>query len=464
MHPRQRYAPLKPQIAQLNPNSRFGRGVLGAWLINDDGGIRAASATENYPELILDAGPYSCHVYELMSSPDEMLTVDSPWGQGVYFPTGNYGEIRNDWGKFWAGLTAVSTFAIVRRRTTGALTNILNTGYSSTTNAKLQFDFTSADKLRYGARAGTEGLQNVVSDRTYGANEWFVVGGTARIVNGGGVYQLYTNGVQIASTGTINHSYSAFDGSFGTWKGHLGGLDYTLNVWANVDIVFCMHWGWELTPEDMAGLYLDPYQAFYRPELSRYEDSLTEEQVSYFIVNLAKNTGQNIRENVRTVLVDAPSAQIARDMAESLYEGDADWDDSAATLLEAATDPYAGSRWRIRVSGAPVPSPDIVDVSYTAQAGDDLGAVLDGLVAVLNGPGTPINTASRSGGTLTVAEGSQSYGDRTVTIEITPSGSSLPLPNRVGLPVDTITHQGSAGSGLGISFLDTGLPRILSTG
>jgi len=286
MHPRQRYVPLKPQIAQLNPNSRFGRGVLGAWLINDDGGIRAASATENYPELILDAGPYSCHVYENTSSPDEMLTVDSPWGQGVYFPTGNYGEIRNDWGKFWAGLTAVSTFAIVRRRTAGAQTNILNTGQLGTSTTKLQFDFTSANKLRYGTRAGIEGLQNVVSDRTYGANEWFVVGGTARIVNGGGVYRLYTNGEQIATTGTPLHSYSSFSAGYGGWKCHLGGIDYTLTTWADVDIAFCMHWGWELTPEDMASLYSDPFQAFYRPELARFENLLTEAQVSYFLVNL----------------------------------------------------------------------------------------------------------------------------------------------------------------------------------
>jgi hypothetical protein len=222
-----------------------------------------------------------------------------------------------------------------------------------------------------------------------------------------------------------------------------------------------MHWGWELTPEDMASLYADPFQAFYRPELSRFENLITEAQVSYFIVNLEKNTGQNITENVRTVVVDAPSSDAAKDMAESLFEGDADWDDATATLVEAASDPYAGSTWRIRVSGAPVPSPDIVDVEYVAQASDSLSAVLDGLIALLNGPGSPIRSASRVGNTLTVAGAGESLGDRTVTIDITPAGSRTPVPNRVGLPVDTITHQGSSGSALGIAFLDTGLPRVL---
>lgn len=467
MHPRQRIAVLKPQIALLNPRNRFARGVLGAWLFNDDGGLRGigAAPTENYPPRIHDAGPYLADAYELTSGPDEMRSVDSPWGSGVYFPAGNYGEIRNDWGKFWNGLTAISTFAICRNRTASQRSNILTAGYSSTSTAKFAFEFTFGNNLYYYSRAGTEGAQGVTSVQTFSANEWHVVGGSGRVVNGGGVYKLFVDGKRIATTGTPNHSYSSFNGNFGTWPCRLGATDYTNTTWANIDIVFCMHWGWELTEEDFASLAADPYQAFHGVESSRYADFLLgEPPVPHYIVSLPKNTGQTVVSGDRTFIVEAASAAIAKNFVEALKDGDTgSWDDASATLVEATTEKYAGSTWRIKISGKPVPAPDLADVYYVAQTGDGIDEIGAGLVAALKGPGAQIPTAAYSGGTLTVAGAAENLGDRRLSVEITPPGAVKPIPIVTGMPVSDITDNGAIGAALSFKITDTGLPQLKSS-
>jgi hypothetical protein len=464
MHPRQRIAALKPQLARLDPRNRFAHGVLGAWLMNDDGGLRAigAGATENYPDVIHDAGPYGAHVYELIGGEDEMRTVDSEWGQGVYFPAGNYGEFRNDWGKFWNGLTAISTFAICRNRTASQRTNILTAGLSGTSTTKFAFEFTFGNNLYYYSRAGTEGAQGVTSTQTFSANEWHVVGGSARVVNGGGVYKLYSDGAEIATTGTPFHSYDSYNGAFGTWDCRLGGLDYGQITWANIDIVFCMHWGWELTAADMASLAVSPYQAFHGPEVVRYADVfLGGSPVSYYLVDLPRNLGAQRVEGVKTMIVDAASEEIAKNIAASRFEGDSDWGSANATLLEPAVNAYDGATFRVKITGKPVPSPDLVDVSYTAATTDALADVAEGIVAALNAT-KQLTAANWSSPNITIPGATEGLGDRRVVVEITPKGAASPITWTDGLPVKSITHGGSSGDDLTIEMADTGMPRILA--
>lgn len=468
MHPRQRVAVLKPQISLLNPRNKFAHGLLGAWLFNDDGGLRAigAGVTENYPEIITDSGPFGYHCYEIEHSRDEMLTCDSPWGQGVTFVTGNYGELKEDWGKHWDGAPAVSTFAIVRRRTTGHQTNILTAGQLGTTTYKLDFSFTQYDELHYKTRAGSESAQGVTSSGDYSHTNWMTCGGTAKPINGGGRAALYADGVQVAYDDGLSHSFDNYDGGYGSWHPHLGGIDYGLVTWADIEIVLCMHWAWELSAEDMLSLHNDPFQAYHRVDPTRYADVvLGEVPVPHYIITLPKKQGQTVVSGDRTLIVEAATAELARDYAEARKVGDtASWADADVTLVEDATDKYVGSTWRIKISGKPVPSPDAVDVSYTAQASDGIDEVGNGLKAALQGPGGNLSTANWAGGVLTVAGAAESLGDRSVTVEITPPGAAAPIPNRTGGPIGTITDEGAVGAALTVEITDAGLPQLKASG
>ena len=464
MHPRQQYAPLKPQIGLLNRNNRFGKGVLAAWLCSERSG--AHGVEKNGAKNVYDYGPYGCDAVSSSTAPDEFKTVVSPYGPAIFFDSPYRGVFRKDFGKFWNGLESVSVAAAVHRRAASTKDTIIGVGFGSTTE-KFVLDFGTDNKIRVGARATSGGLQYVKTDNTFAStSDWYFVVGTVKLESGGGEHHIFVNGIDKPVSGTLNHSADAFDGTYGSTDCTLGGIDYPMTTWSIWDMAFCYVWAWELQEADAVALMQDPYQMFYRPESSRYADIILEEDpMPHYMITLPTKQGQTIISGDRTLIVEAATSEIARDFAEARKAGDtASWDDATVTLVEDSTDEYAGSIWRIKISGKPVPSPDRVDVSYTAQSGDGIDEIGNGLAAALRAPGGLIPTAAYSGGTLTIAGAAENLGDRSVTVEITPSDATLPIPNRTGGPVGDITHEGVQGAALLVELSDAGLPQLKASG
>lgn len=183
--------------------------------------------------------------------------------------------------------------------------------------------------------------------------------------------------------------------------------------------------------------------------------------MSFYTVRLPRAAGATRVNGTDVMIVEAGSEAIAKDYAASRFDGDADWkSDSEATLLAATAEKYAGATFRVVISGKPVPSPDLVDVRYVAQAGDALDDVGAGIVAALKtSPHT--QGAAWSGGTLTAAGTSDGLGDRSLSVQIIPAGSISALDNTEGLPVTGITHEGSSGDALSATLVDATVPRII---
>jgi hypothetical protein len=161
------------------------------------------------------------------------------------------------------------------------------------------------------------------------------------------------------------------------------------------------------------------------------------------------------------MIIDAASEDIAKNLAASRFDGDSDWTQAEATLLEPATAAYAGAKFRVRITGKPVPSPDLIDVSYTADSDDNLGDVAEGIVAALNATGQ-LTSANWSTPNIVIPGATEALGDRRLVVEITPAGASAPIAFTDGLPVKSLTDGGAVGADLKIEMADTGMPRILA--
>jgi hypothetical protein len=388
----------------------------------------------------------------------------SPYGPTTFFNSGVRGEFRYDLGKYLTGHRALSTAAVVRRRVSGTTDTILGYGRAGSTIDRMELTFETTNKIRYGTRAGSEGLQNVLTDTTFtDGDAWYFVVATARIINGGGRYKIYVDGVEQPTTGTPNHSFDAFDLSVPgtTSHGKLGGIDYGLYDWSIIDMAFCYHWTWELTAADVVSLYEDPYQMFHRPDVTRYADVfLGGPTVSYYFVELPRNLGAQRIGGVTSMTIDAASEEIAKNLAAARFEGDSDWTQAEATLLEPlVTGAYSGTKFRVKITGKPVPSPDLIDVSYTADSDDNLGDVASGIVAAINA--TKEITSANWNTPNIVIPGAEGLGDRRIIVEITPPGAAAPITWTDGLPVKSITDGGASGADLKIEMADTGIPRIL---
>jgi hypothetical protein len=454
----------KPNAFILNPANKFAHGVLAAFTMSDVGSRTPPAKYGG--NIVYDRGPLGMKAYWAGENLADFKYVLSPYGPAAWFDTGFRGSFDNEWGKHWDGLNACSTVAVARRREAATHDTILTAGLFGTSTTKLEFAFETSNKLWYGVRPGTQAIVGSRTDTTFAStSKWYFVAGTSKIRNGENNTKIYVDGILQPSTDQGSCSFDTFDAQFGSWDCNVGGIDYGALTWSKQDLAFCYHFGWELTQEDVQALMADPYQMFRHDRFAPYARTLIGGPVPHYMITLPKKQGQTIVSGDRTLVVEAATAELARDYAEARKVGDtASWADATVTLVEDATEKYAGSTWRIKISGKPVPSPDAVDVSYTAQAGDSLDNVGAGLVTALKGPGGNLSTAAWAGGVLTIAGAAENLGDRSVAIEITPPGASSPIPNRSGGPIGTITDEGSVGAALTAEITDAGLPQLKASG
>jgi hypothetical protein len=169
-----------------------------------------------------------------------------------------------------------------------------------------------------------------------------------------------------------------------------------------------------------------------------------------FLVEADPNDVATRINNVDTAVVFAADEDDALAMVKSQFDGDGDgsWDAATVTEIAAAAD-LAGFRMRIRIAPPPAEGgPDIVDVSYTGLATDNMDDFGAALVTALNAT-APIAGAAYVTATqvLTIAQTTDALGDHTVLIELLPPGT---LPGSVAVPggVISVTDEGSAASAL----------------
>jgi hypothetical protein len=163
--------------------------------------------------------------------------------------------------------------------------------------------------------------------------------------------------------------------------------------------------------------------------------------------------GSTVVDGRTAAIVEADSEATAKRIAAAQTHGDSPWATATATQITAnvAAD-YAGFTYRVKVSG------DVVDVTYTGQAGDtvdDVGAALAALL-VAAGLTASYNTGNN---TLTVAAGGDGIGDHALVVEAKLPSADAPLSDLVG----TITDKGSAGAALTVVLeVETAIPAILA--
>jgi hypothetical protein len=163
--------------------------------------------------------------------------------------------------------------------------------------------------------------------------------------------------------------------------------------------------------------------------------------------------GSTVVDGRTAAIVEADSEPAAKRVATAQTHGDSPWATATATVISAgvAAD-YEGFTYRVKVSA------DIVDVTYTGQAGDtvdDVGAALAALL-VAAGLTSSYNTSNN---TLTVAAGGDGIGDHTVVVEAKLPSADAPLSDLVG----TITDGGIAAAALTVVLEDeTAIPAILA--
>jgi len=185
--------------------------------------------------------------------------------------------------------------------------------------------------------------------------------------------------------------------------------------------------------------------------------------MAFYLVSLPPGAPARVLFNGKSsALVWAETADDAKDMVKSMFDGDANDLWSVATAVAAPAD-MEGWTVRVRVynpagvSGVEV----IADVTATGEAADVLADILAGVVTALNAT-ADIAGADYATGTLTVAETTDALGDMSVDVWVKPP--VFAAPESVDGFVTSITDAGASGDALEVVFdVDRAIPAIVSS-
>jgi hypothetical protein len=137
--------------------------------------------------------------------------------------------------------------------------------------------------------------------------------------------------------------------------------------------------------------------------------------MAIYLMEQPDKGGETRFQNTRSLLVVAPSANSAKQVADALDEGDPAW--QIATSISFSS--WEGWTFRLRISGTKV------DVKYTCSASDTgQSAWGSALAELLNATGVVRNASySPFTRTLIVADVADNLGDRYLEMTFIPAGS-----------------------------------------
>lgn len=178
---------------------------------------------------------------------------------------------------------------------------------------------------------------------------------------------------------------------------------------------------------------------------------------SAFLVTLpASATAKVLKDGYDSILVYADDAADAKAMAKAVTDGDADaqWDGATTTALVAAAN-LVGWRFRVVIFD----SDPVVDVEVVGAGTDDTIDEIAALLVIALNATAPIAGAAYNSTSqvLTIAETTDSLGDKKVAVEVYPPasvGGRIPIPGFV----DSVTDEGSAGAALSCTFAADAYP------
>lgn len=166
---------------------------------------------------------------------------------------------------------------------------------------------------------------------------------------------------------------------------------------------------------------------------------------AYLVTLNPARSGLTLRGEVRSMVIFAASAALAKEVAAASIDGDGlPWSEATATEIVAATD-WAGWTFRAYIyGGLGVDNDEAARVEVVADATtntiDEVGAALvTALNALSDVSGAAYDNATN---VLTVTGAADSLGDQKIGLEIIPPGGSSPVPGLVG----AITDEGLAGA------------------
>lgn len=163
----------------------------------------------------------------------------------------------------------------------------------------------------------------------------------------------------------------------------------------------------------------------------------------YLVKLNAENGGHTLKNGVDAMIVSAPDATTAKQMAAAQFDGDGTaWiSESTATAIAAAAD-WEGWTFNIVILDSPA-----LEAEYVGAAADTIDDVGAALVTELNAlsaiAGAAYNSTSQ---TLTIAETTDGLGDMSVDITVTPPNGASGVAALLG----TITDGGASGDALSV--------------
>lgn len=265
---------MKPPVgARLNVNHPLAQGLVGAWLFNEGGGLRAydASLRRNHGTLANGA-----------------TWVETQYGQAVNLD-GTNDEISIGTGNGLSG-NDLSFVALIRIDTFsgGGLARLIEKNEAGDNGYSIDTSSAAGNTLRFYSQNGSGGAV-VAPGGSLATGTWYVVAGSYAENTKAGV--LYINGKQVAagtlSGGLGNHSAVPL-----TLGGRAGD---TLRQWDG-QLVYVYLYDRALPPAVFRSLYVDPYQFMRLPhsivlKVPVTAKTLTAEAGSYVITG----TNENLR-------------------------------------------------------------------------------------------------------------------------------------------------------------------------
>lgn len=177
---------------------------------------------------------------------------------------------------------------------------------------------------------------------------------------------------------------------------------------------------------------------------------------AYLVQRSAEVSGVTTIGGVNAMVVFAPDATTAKELADKHRGGDSRWNQSDVTVTEIAAPTWDG--WTFRVQVTSLDPPVDVEVTGDDDALDTVAEIAAALVTALNATAA-IAGASWSAPTLTIASGAggDDLGDQTVEVTVTPPTGTGAIANLVG----TVTHEGAATDPLSVVLpTDAAVPLV----